>query len=223
MNVLIKCTRCGNDFPAERRLGRSKRCQECRRLDAREAQARLRTKTKVLAPDGSAGSSRVCCACRVEKPIAEFGRHIYSPGGVSRRCAQCNREYSKSRYRADLEKNRAENTERQRRRRASAPQKVRAYRLKWWFDMELSQFEGMLASQNGLCAVCKRPETNAFKGKVRDLCVDHDHETGAIRGLLCTRCNRALGLLGDDPKIVWEMARYIDKHKSGPERTSSPN
>ena len=54
-------------------------------------------------------------------------------------------------------------------------------------------YERMFTEQNGLCAICVKPESNG-----RRLAMDHDHATGRIRGLLCRNCNMALGLLKDD-------------------------
>lgn len=60
--------------------------------------------------------------------------------------------------------------------------------------------------QGGVCAVCKQPERTA---RNHLLSIDHDHETGRFRGLLCSHCNRAIGLLQDDPKIIAAAANYL--------------
>lgn len=66
-------------------------------------------------------------------------------------------------------------------------------------------------TQGGVCLICSRPETAVDKasGKVRALAVDHDHKTGRIRGLLCSACNRALGLFQDDPELLAKAADYL--------------
>jgi len=51
----------------------------------------------------------------------------------------------------------------------------------------------MLVQQKSVCYICKQPETVRVNGKLRPLCVDHDHKTGAVRKLLCNACNTALG------------------------------
>ena len=58
--------------------------------------------------------------------------------------------------------------------------------------------------QNGVCAVCKLPSRRA-------LCVDHCHATRQVRGLLCDKCNTALGLFGDDSKRMRAAAAYVDR------------
>lgn len=70
-------------------------------------------------------------------------------------------------------------------------------------------YDAKLAEQNGVCAACHQPETAKHQGgTVNSLPVDHDHETGQLRGLLCHACNRALGLLGDDPARVEALLIY---------------
>lgn len=69
---------------------------------------------------------------------------------------------------------------------------------------ELSQL------QQGLCAICGDPETALRKsGKIKELAADHNHETSEWRGLLCARCNTALGLFGDDPEILEAAINYL--------------
>jgi len=63
--------------------------------------------------------------------------------------------------------------------------------LKHKYNITPDDYERMVKEQNGLCAICKNPP----RGKTKRLSVDHDHETGKVRGLLCVPCNRALGYL----------------------------
>lgn len=68
----------------------------------------------------------------------------------------------------------------------------------------------MLEVQRHVCAICFEPETTTAKsGEPRLLCVDHDHETGEVRGLLCSRCNTALGLFDDDPARLGVAMSYL--------------
>lgn len=67
----------------------------------------------------------------------------------------------------------------------------------------------MLQDQGGVCAICLGPPS-AFDC----YCVDHDHVTGKIRGLLCSKCNSAIGLLQDDPNVVDRAAIYLRGHRS---------
>lgn len=62
----------------------------------------------------------------------------------------------------------------------------------------------MVASQGGVCRICANKPPNGKR-----LCVDHDHETGAVRGLLCQKCNTAIGMLNDDPALVERALDYL--------------
>lgn len=71
-------------------------------------------------------------------------------------------------------------------------------------------FDALLAAQGGRCAICRTDKPSG--NRVRTWCVDHDHETGHVRGLLCAHCNRGIGLLQDDPEVLRAAARYIEVH-----------
>lgn len=71
------------------------------------------------------------------------------------------------------------------------------------------EYAALLYAQDGLCAVCQRPELGTFRGRPKRLSVDHDHETGRVRGLLCSRCNRGIGYLQDSPEDLYRAAVYL--------------
>lgn len=73
------------------------------------------------------------------------------------------------------------------------------------FGITEEHYNEMFARQLGLCGICHKPE-NDIK-----LAVDHDHVTKVVRGLLCKKCNMAIGLLGDDPQIVTNAALYLQR------------
>lgn len=66
----------------------------------------------------------------------------------------------------------------------------------------------ILAKQDSKCAICKSPHPN--RKNTRNFCVDHNHETGKVRGLLCQSCNRGLGLLKDSKEILLRAVRYLE-------------
>lgn len=73
--------------------------------------------------------------------------------------------------------------------------------------MTPEQFDAMLVAQDGVCAICQR--TCAMG---RSLSVDHDHQTGMVRGLLCAGCNVALGRFEDDVERLEAAIRYLRQH-----------
>jgi len=82
--------------------------------------------------------------------------------------------------------------------------------LKHKFRLDINDFFALLNEQKGLCAVCKAPIMITNKGYA----VDHCHETGTIRGLLCNRCNLGLGLFKDNEDALLEAANYIVRHRT---------
>ncbi len=85
--------------------------------------------------------------------------------------------------------------------RSANPDKVRAKHLRDTYGLTLAEFDAMVADQDARCGVCR---SALQPGRATH--VDHDHATGAVRGLLCTRCNTGLARLGDD---VFGVARAL--------------
>ncbi len=85
-------------------------------------------------------------------------------------------------------------------------------RLKRDYGITLAEFDDMLLSQGGTCAICHQPETQVVNGILSHLCVDHSHETGHIRGLLCHRCNKTIGWLETlEETALANLHHYLDQ------------
>lgn len=78
--------------------------------------------------------------------------------------------------------------------------------LKRKYGLRIEEYDRMLAAQGGGCAICGNPGRDDIS-----LHVDHDHETGVVRGLLCFTCNNALGDLGDSYERMHRAANYLDR------------
>lgn len=73
----------------------------------------------------------------------------------------------------------------------------------------------MFDEQDGKCAICRRESSGLLYGKPRVLSVDHSHKPdGKVRGLLCHKCNMAIGLLQDNPELLRAAATYLEKHQT---------
>ena len=84
--------------------------------------------------------------------------------------------------------------------------------LKRKYGITLAHYDAMLALQGGVCAICgRKPRADIA------LHVDHDHETGAIRKLLCFPCNNLLGDVKDDPSLLRAAADYLEHGMEEPE------
>jgi hypothetical protein len=83
------------------------------------------------------------------------------------------------------------------------------------YGVTVKEYEAMHAVQNGLCAICGKAEITRCNrsNKKRMLCVDHDHSTGAIRSLLCAKCNHGLGNFHDDVSLLKAAIDYLERHR----------
>ncbi len=157
-----------------------------------------------------------CKKCGELKSLDEFYRSPGMRDGRRNDCKPCNLTEKAARYRANpqpsierVQRWQRENAERlnaTRRRRRELPEvkrRERAGHLMRKFGITLEQYEEMLAEQDGGCAICGRKP-----GKI-SLHIDHDHETDRIRGLLCFRCNNALGDFGDNGDWLVAAANYL--------------
>jgi Recombination endonuclease VII len=86
--------------------------------------------------------------------------------------------------------------------------KRRAAKLMARYGITVEDYDSILASQDGVCALCfKTPEQT----KSQILCVDHCHDTGVVRGLLCRLCNYALAALGDEAEHLRRAVAYLER------------
>jgi hypothetical protein len=97
--------------------------------------------------------------------------------------------------------------------KAKNPQKVlaieRKSKLKITYGITPDQYDDLLVRQNGKCAICavKKPG-----GRTKMFFIDHCHNTGSVRGLLCMRCNTGLGLFLDNPKFLLNAISYLKEN-----------
>lgn len=87
--------------------------------------------------------------------------------------------------------------------------KEKSYRLKAYYNIDIVKYNNMMAIQSGCCAICKIHQLETSQ----PLHVDHDHETGKVRGLLCHICNKTLGGFQDDIEILKSAISYLENAK----------
>ena len=160
-----------------------------------------------------------CRKCGREKPLEEFYKMAGMRDGHRNECKACNLAAKARRHQANPEpvRERARRWKRENPERDAANQAAfrtsgkkrvsdRKSHLRRKFGISLEDYEQLLQDQGGRCAICERPPREDIA-----LHVDHEHGTGRIRGLLCFRCNNALGDLGDSRERLDAAAEYLDR------------
>lgn len=98
--------------------------------------------------------------------------------------------------------------------RLANPGKTEASKRKSWlkktYGVDLEWYEGMLMEQGGCCAICGTQEV--YKNHSY-FCIDHNHDTGTVRGLLCSDCNVGIARLGENPETIRKAAQYLEAHQ----------
>lgn len=90
---------------------------------------------------------------------------------------------------------------------------MRAIRLKNKYGITPQDYDEMFKSQGGVCWICKEPPGE--DQRQGPLCVDHNHKTGKVRGLLCRRCNRHLGGFEDSAELMRSAVAYLEEFDGG--------
>jgi hypothetical protein len=156
--------------------------------------------------------SRVCDVCEIQLPLSDYYRHN---GCVDRRCKQCYQTTWGRRWVSEnKERKRTIRRERARRTYEARRDKVVAWARKYRFGVDQAAYNALFEAQSGVCAICRRPETASFRGRVKQLSLDHDHQTGRIRGLLCGNCNIMIGQAQDSIVLLTSMIDYLRAPRS---------
>lgn len=143
-----------------------------------------------------------CIDCSEWKKLIDFHKHKGKPFRVNVYCKDC----ANQRARKNHKENRAPGTEGQKAYRRS----LREFYYKRVYGITLDQYEEMLASQDDKCAICIKPIGYAEGPAKAHL--DHNHTTGAIRQILCVCCNKGIGYLQEDERILENAIAYLRKH-----------
>ena len=130
------------------------------------------------------------------KRIAEWAKA--HPESGKRRCAKYEKEHREERNLA------------MRQRVAKDPLHYLAIRIKSVYGLDIEEYNKMLEIQNNVCAICLKPESyKGSNGKIKRLSVDHNHENGKVRGLICFCCNTGLGNFKDNQQTMLNAIKYL--------------
>lgn len=154
-----------------------------------------------------------CSRCKENLSVDRFWKDKSTKSGYRSYCKDCKPD--RSAYHKEWQTNKlAENPDYWREREAVRDPETRwksnrKAALKAKYSLTPEDYEDMLVSQDGMCAICFREGFNEATDKL--LAVDHDHETGKVRGLLCQTCNQAIGFLKDDVNLLQNAIHYLNK------------
>lgn len=125
---------------------------------------------------------KICTGCRESKSRNDFSINNSNKDGIHHYCRDCCRVQMAERRKRD-------------------PRMIQRHNLKANYNMTLEEWDKMLAEQNGRCGICYKI--------MEPPCVDHNHKTGQVRGMLCHHCNRGIGFLGDNPTTIKRAVEYL--------------
>ena len=135
------------------------------------------------------------------------GNHREKAKATSKKWREEHPGYSKQQYRKNPEKARKLSRQYRKNNPEQVKESQRKNHLKK-YNLSHEDWLKMWESQDGRCAICGEPFA-----RQSDACVDHNHETGEIRGLLCMQCNVGLGSFNDNPKLIIKILKYLRKEE----------
>jgi len=144
-----------------------------------------------------------CRLCKESKPVSKFYRQKRNRDGLRHECAKC---LNRMCYEAEKKRPEALKERRKRSRMAADaknPDRGFVARIKHIYGITEHQYEAMVQAQGGKCKICNGKEKQR-------LSIDHCHNTGTVRGLLCKKCNSAIGLLDDNVAMLQRAINYIE-------------
>lgn len=211
-----KCTKCGEEKPledfsphAKGKYGRQPRCKRCcveanstryyANLEASRERSRLAAiEAQRRDPERRNAQRRAWAQRNPEKDTAS--KAAWNEANKDRKRA-ANEAWRKANLERFNEAGKAW--------KKANPAAMKKYRLRK-YGLTIEQYEAMVAAQDGRCAICDTT-TPAKHGQ---WCIDHDHGTHDVRGLLCVKCNAGLGSFDDNPAFLLSAERYLQRHVS---------
>lgn len=173
-------------------------------------------------PHGPILVRRQCKSCKAASDAANYAanRDAIRERQNARRADPEVREERLAKRRAKYDPEAASVAQREYRLRPGVKEKRRDEYLRRRYGITQADYNAMLADQDDVCAICRDPD--AWPGKGGNFHVDHCHDSGKVRGLLCSACNTALGTFGDDATRLEAAARYLRANVSEASATMDP-
>ena len=133
--------------------------------------------------------NKTCTNCGESKPVSDFYKRKNRPGGLVSECKCCTISRNRSRYEGRKEE-------------------INDKRAAKLYNLTYDEVVRMRQEANGICKCCGRAGLHHHKRLV----IDHDHTTGQVRGLICSRCNSILGFAQDDLSTLKNLVSYLENN-----------
>ena len=133
---------------------------------------------------------KTCCDCKLSKPLDEFHNSNGHSQKKASRCIPCQATYGAAWYKKNKER---------------IQERMRGTAYMRYYGITIDEYDVLYEEQNRGCAICSAPTGSNNKR----LAVDHNHETGEVRGLLCDDCNTGLGKFKDNPNLLAIAINYL--------------
>ena len=130
--------------------------------------------------------SKVCTKCKQEKDKSQYHKLKLGKDGLNPVCTECRNKFQR------------------------ANRELNGYRsqIKYMYGLSYTDYLNLIEKQNGVCIGCESP-FYVENDSLSIPCVDHCHTTGKVRGILCKRCNLALGYVKDNPNTLESLLLYL--------------
>lgn len=142
-----------------------------------------------------------CRVCNIDKPRTDFYAKSVTESTKKGYCKECKRAQAKAWKLANPERNKETN----KKWNDNNFSKKRYSLLKKNYGITPEEYQVMFDAQSGCCQICQKHQSEFD----RRLAVDHNHETGKVRALLCLGCNKMLGLAKDNPELLLRAIEYL--------------
>lgn len=149
--------------------------------------------------------TKICSKCKKEKTLFKFSKDGSKQDGLNTWCRMCKRKSFNQYYNKNKRKVKIKCEEY----RKNHIKERRQLQLMYSYKITLADYNEMFNNQNGCCAICEKHQLELNK----KLCVDHNHKTGKVRGLLCDSCNRGMGQFYESIKNLKSVIKYLRNNK----------
>lgn len=146
---------------------------------------------------------KTCGKCKEAKETTEFNKNRTRIDGLANYCRVCDKALNRGGVYKDTRKKYQEDN------KEKLKANSRRFHYQNKYGLSLEQYDDMRIQQDHRCYICNEHELDTHR---KVLCVDHDHDTGEVRKLLCSKCNQGLGLFNDSSGLLAKASKYLETY-----------